>query len=478
MKTFVKPVIAVLVFATICLLMPVFASADDVEVSISPSEITINTSEIGTVDVVVVNNQDVEDTFQVSVWPSTTWAGITPDLEKDKVKISSGSNSTIKLYFSVESSAEEIISTFLVSAKSTNTDETISSSINVKTRKKSLVYISDFALDKSTLNPGDCISIIPSITNDGFITGTYRLQTSVKKGTTILKRFDDDVFEIEGKSIKTLPKTYCFDNYTQPGTYSVDIVLRTDINKFLDSRTTSIKVNEVSNLVFKKSGIYTPFVQMKSITVKNDGNIVEENFNITESVSEFTSRFFYPVDKPTDVKRIGGNTIYIWNVESLAPGEQIEIKYEIRFIILWVSGIGLALLVFFAFSYVYRPRIKKTVRFIGPLKKGKETVVLLEIKNSTINEIKNVVVQDSVSAIATLIEKFDTIAPTVRKSSSGTSLTWKIKSLKPLEERVLTYRIKPKVDIIGSMRLPRATMQFVNKKKETKTVASKSIEIK
>lgn len=479
MNVSTKTIAFVSALLAIFILCPVSVLADDFEVTLSPTDIMINTTDIGTIDILIENNQAVEDTFQISVWPSTTWAGITPDLQKDKVKIAAGANSTVTLYLSVSSSAEEVISTFLVSVSASKLEnQTVSSSVSVKTMKKSAVYISDLAVNKTTLVPGECIEIKPSITNDGFSSGSYRLQTSVVMDSTVLQRFDDDVFDIEGKSIETFPKVYCFEDYVEPGRYSVVISLRTDINSFVDTRTASLKMDEISNLVFKKAGIYTPFVQIKTITVSNDGNVVESDFNVTETVSEFTARFFYPVDEPVETKVVNGNTIYVWNIDSLAPGEQVEIKYEVRFIILWASGIGIALLVFIAFSYAYKPKIKKAVRFLGSMKKGKETVVMLEIKNSTINEIKNIVVEDSISPISSLIERFDTIKPVVKKTSSGTSLIWKIKSLGPLEERVLTYRIKPKVDIIGSMRLPRATMSFTDKKKKIKTVASKSIEIK
>lgn len=468
--------------AVFSLVFPVFASgADDVELIISPDDITINTTETGSVDIIITNNQGVEDTFSLSVWPSTTWYGITPDLGKSNVKIAPESNSTTKLYLSVSSSAQEIISTFLITAKSTTFENiSASSSVSIRVRRKTLVYISDLALDKSVLKPDECINITSSVTNDDIVAsiGYYRLQTTVRKGTCIIRRFEDDVFQLERKSIKTISKSYCFGKYAEPGTYSIEVVLKTYLNKFMDSRTANVKVDEVSNLIFKKSGIYTPFIQMETINIKNEGNIIETNFNVTEAVSEFTARFFYPIDTPTSVKSEGGRVVYSWMVERLAPGEETRVKYEIRYISLWVGGIALVILVFFAFSHAYRPRVKKSVRFSPPLKKGKELVVLLEVKNSTIHEIKNIVVNDSVSAIVSLVEKFDTMSPTIKKSEAGITLTWRMKSLRPLEERVLTYRIKPKVDIIGGMRLPRATMVYVNNKNEKKVVASRSLGIK
>lgn len=466
--------------AVFSMLFPTLVTAiDDVELVISPDDITINTTETRSVDVIITNNQEVEDMFSVSVWPPTPWGGVSPNLEKSRAKIAAGSNHTIKLYLTVSSNAEEIISTFLVTAKSIAFENVITStSINVRVRRKSSVYISDLGLDKYVLEPEGCIIITTSITNMGFSPGSYKLQTTIKKGTSIIQRFDDDIIELEGKSMEPVSNSYCFGKYSEAGTYSVEAVLRTNLNELMDSWKTSIRLNEVSDLVLKKSVIYTPFLQIKTIKIKNEGNVIESDFIVTETVSEFISKFFYPIDAPTSVTEVEDKVVYNWVLESLVPGAETQIKYEIRFISLWISGISLVLVVFFAFSYVYRPRISKTVRFLGPLKRGKEMVVMIEVKNSTIHEMKNIIIRDSVSPIVSLIEKFDTMAPAVKRSEAGITLTWKMKSLKPLEERVLTYRIKPKVDIIGSMRLPRATMEYVNNKKEKKTIASKSIEIK
>jgi len=478
MKRFVPFLIFVTIFS---LLFPVFASAaDDVELIISPDDITINTTETDSVDIIITNNQGVDDTFYISIWPSTTWYGVTPDLGKSNVKIAAGSNSTTKLYFSVSSRAEGP-STFLITVKSkTSKNVSVSSDVTVRVQRKTLVYISDLAVDKSALKPDECINITPSVTNDDIFDSTeyYKLQTTIKRGTDIIQRFEDDIFQLGKKSIKTIPKSYCFGKYAEPGRYSVEVELKTDLNKFMDSMKVDVKVDEVPNLIVKKSGIYTPFIQMETIDIKNEGNMIETNFNVVETVPEFTARFFYPIDTPTSVKSEGGMVVYSWMVERLAPGEEIQVKYEIRYISLWVGGIALVILVFFAFSHAYRPKIKKNVRFLPPLKKGRELIVLLEVKNATIHEIKNIVVNDSVSGIVSLIEKFDTMSPIIKKSEAGTTLTWRIKSLKPLEERVLTYRIKPKVDVIGSMRLPRSTMTYMNNKNEKKVVASRSVEIK
>jgi hypothetical protein len=95
--------------------------------------------------------------------------------------------------------------------------------------------------------------------------------------------------------------------------------------------------------------------------------------------------------------------------------------------------------------------------------------------NNSSNELKDVIVKDLVPPIATVSEKFETLKPVKRKIKTGIELNWRISSLKPGEEVILSYRIVPIVDIVGSLRLPQATVSFVSKGEKKRIVASKPI---
>lgn len=456
------------------------AAAGEVSLSVSPAEISINNTEIKSVDVVVTNNQNSADTFSLSVWPSTEWAGITPNLERDKViGLEPGSSSTVKLYFSVAAEAEPIATNFLVTAKSLVVENaSASATVNVVTMRKTYVYISDIFIDKYSLNPEECMNIRIDVTNLGLNAESYKLSTVVTKDTAPVSRLEDDLLIVDGNSVGSASHSYCAGKYTPWGTYTLSATLKTTLNKLLDTQSKNFKVVEKSGLVYEKSVSYTPFAQIKTITVRNDGNRVERDFYVTESVSDFASKLFYPVTPPASTESADGKTVYSWRIQLLNPGEQTAVTYEIRFISIWISGLVIALVVFVAFTYVYTPRISKGFMMAGPLKRGKEVPVLLELRNSTLYEIRNLVVSDSIPPLASLVEKFDTMKPDAKKTDAGTELVWRIKSLKPFEERVLTYRIKTNVDIIGSMRLPRASMEYLNRKHQAKAVSSKAVELK
>jgi len=451
----------------------------EVAVEMSPSDITINTTETDSVNIVIKNNQASSDTFSLTVWPATTWAGITPNLEKSNVKVSGDSEENVKLYFTVSSDADEIITTFLVTAKSTSNSDIIDSSeVDVRVMRKTSVYVSSVVLDEYVIDQEGCVNMTVDVANSGSSSGPYRLTTKIRKGLDILEEYTNEIDVVDGNSIETVSNFYCFDKYAEAGTYTISSVLKTPLNRQLASKSTTLRISENSNIVVDKSVSYNLFAQVKTITITNEGNVEEKDLAVTETVSNFVDNLFYPMDQPSSSSEENNKVVYSWNIDSISPGEEVVIQYEIRYVSIWFSGLVILIVVSLAFSYVYTPRIRKKFTLIGSLKKGKEIPVLIEIKNSTVHEIKNVEVVDMVPPIAKLVEKYDTLKPNTKKKSSGVELTWKINSLKPLEERVLTYRIKPNVDIIGSMRLPKVEMDYVNNKKEKKSVSSNPVEIK
>ena len=103
---------------------------------------------------------------------------------------------------------------------------------------------------------------------------------------------------------------------------------------------------------------------------------------------------------------------------------------------------------------------------------------MLEVRNRTKHEIRDVEVRDFVPSIARVVERFDTLKPRVKSTGSGTELRWSFESLKARDERVLTYRIKPVVDVIGHLHLPNAHVKYSDRKKIKRMIASKRLAIK
>ena len=468
-------ILPIFVFSILALALPAFAQS--VEVTVSPDYVIVNTSETETVKINVQNNQNVSDTFSVTVWPSIRWGGVTPNLEKYNIKVDANSNYTVELYLTAAGDAEETITNFLITAKSlTNASVMDSASIKVQVVRKTSVYISDIKFDKYTLNPGETLTATITVTDMADTASIpLKLQTNIKSDVEILKRFDYTIGEIEGKSVKTIQHTYRAGKYLSPTIYSVEGLLKDSLNRILDSRSVTFRINKVRNLMQSSSVSYSLFSQIKVITIENEGNVLEEDFYVTESVPLYVKNFFYPEVEPDRIEEKDNRIVYSWHVSALPPGNELTIKYEIRFFSIWLIGLAIIGIVLLAFKYAYSPKIIKKHKLVGKIERGKEITISLEVRNPTLHEIKNVVVSDLITPIARLVKKFDTMRPSVKKTDHGIELIWKIKTLKPMEERVFTYRIKPVVDIIGTLRLPRATITYLDRKKRKKSIASKVV---
>jgi hypothetical protein len=463
-----------------CLAVLTHASlaAGEVSIVLSPSRIILNTSSIGYVDITVVNNQDFQDTFNVVVDPPQL-GGVSLVLDRYNLVTGAHSSQTARVFFTVSQDADDGSKAFDVHVTSiTNGNVLTLDRITVIVQRIATVYLSGLEPDKTPLQTGDCVTIKATITNTGGTSESYRLSTVLRMASEIVKTFDDQTVVVASDSSKDVNFEQCFDRYALGGQYVVTTMLRSQTNKFLDMRTTRFNITEVEDVQYSKSVQYTPFAQIRTITVTNQGNIVERNFSVTEIVSDLAARFFNPVD-PISGKQVDGDkVVYAWNIPELAPGKTTTIKYEIRFVSIWLTGVVIALIVFLAFSYAYKPRVTKKATYSGQVKKGMEIPITVELKNSTLYELRNLTLTDIIPPIASLIEKFDTIPPATRKIESGTELTWKIKNLRPLEERVVTYRIRPTMDVVGSIRLPRAYLEYFDTKNQKKTEGSDIVDMK
>jgi hypothetical protein len=114
---------------------------------------------------------------------------------------------------------------------------------------------------------------------------------------------------------------------------------------------------------------------------------------------------------------------------------------------------------------------------MGFLAKEEEVTISLHVKNKSRKLLNSVTVKDFVPAIATVIKEFGTIEPTIKMKPTGTELTWQVKDIRPREERVLTYKIKPVIEILGSLKLPKAHLVYETKKGRIKRALSKTITI-
>jgi len=450
----------------------------DVQIFLETTQTKIYAGKSGSIEVTVFNNQNFTDTFSITVWPPQL-GDVTTSIENPNLRIKAKSNESTKISFSAPECADESTIQFEVSASSTTTNASASQNILLSVLRAFTVCISDFKLDKyGEIEPNESLKITTYLTNPtSKLSPQFFIQVNIKLENRTVGSFDETIQPILQKSTKIVSYVYNFSEHASPGRYRIEVLLKDELNnlKARKEETINMKiVNKTSTQSWTDVGILSAVTTIK---VKNEGN-VPVPIKITTSIPSFVKNLFFTEFEPTLETSKDGWIEYEWDFESVKPGDEVMIKYEIKLLYVWLFALGTVIVVILAFKFVYGPTVVKKYKPITPTL-GKEITIALEIKNKSRHEIENVEVKDFVPALFEVSERFDTVRPeSIKKVKGGTVLTWKFNLLKPLEERVLTYKIKPKMEISGTFKLPNAYVKYLDRKKEVKSIVSKSILIK
>lgn len=193
-------------------------------------------------------------------------------------------------------------------------------------------------------------------------------------------------------------------------------------------------------------------------TLKNNGNEPYEDVYTVKS-SFFKNIFVTTV--PRAQKQKGQ---LVWAVD-LKPGESELIMYTFNYQPLLI--IAIALIVITLAYIIFRSPVvlKKTATVVATKEGGiSELKVLIEIVNRSRKPIKDIKLIDTVPRIAQLTHDYDigTLKPdkVIKHERKGTLVKWSIDAIDPGEERVISYKIKSKLSILGGVTLPSAAAKF------------------
>jgi uncharacterized membrane protein len=228
-------------------------------------------------------------------------------------------------------------------------------------------------------------------------------------------------------------KVYDTESKTR-GSYSSAITLERNEN-------TEEKINEDTGFLSKTI----------LLTRKNNGNV--KLLQKVEYKKNLFSRIFTKAT-PEPVMESGK---YIWNIE-LEPGEKFtaNIKSNYRPILY-----GL-LIIILDKSVIIRKimfKIKRTTEGLSELK------ILIHLRNGKATTLENVRILDVLPNSLEPTNEFGTLHPSkVQQGTRGRRLIWEIGTLAPHEERIISYKVKSKVRLIGETNLPPSMIQYMNNK--------------
>ena len=445
---------------------------------ITPNEITCFTGETYSLEILIKNQQDFQDDFLISVFPSVL-EGVHLTLEKYYLSIPPNSEKTTRVFISIPDCIKEFTSAFSINVKSMKTNLVQQKNVYLNVKGKA-VCLTGLTLDKKQVNPEETISIEVSLTNPSEAESPLLTLKTVLKdpSNNLVRAFEDKIEKIPPQSTQRILHTYTFGKYASPGNYKVEVSLLDSLNKIVDSTSETFQVNAIYTNEPEKSTTLNVLSSTVRIRIKNEGNAPTPPFYVSESLPLFAKILFQPETKPDKEETVGNSVIYYWYVEKIEPGKEITIVYRISLVNVWILILCIIFLSWVGYRYAFTPAIVKKSSYVGRLEPGKEITISLEVKNKSRHSIHDVTIKDFVPSILKLVGKFDTLRPKLKKTSAGVYLTWKLDSLKPKEERILTYRVKPALEIAGVLNLPKAKMIYLDKKKTKRKSVSKTVSFK
>ena len=214
-----------------------------------------------------------------------------------------------------------------------------------------------------------------------------------------------------------------------------------------------------------------------TITLTNEGN--GDIIDVYKMQKGFFERFFMSFEPGFERFQEDGENYLGWTL-NLAPYESMEIRmvtsHRVPF------GIIVLIIAAIVFYYLLRSPVvvHKSATVLSTKEGGiSELKVLIILKNRSPKPVKGVTVIDKVSHIADVLREFEmgTLHPTkvFRHDKKGTLIKWEVKELDRFEERVLAYKIKSRLSVLGDFRLPVAVVKYKAVSGKEKSTHSNSV---
>ncbi|MBW2988381.1 hypothetical protein DRJ48_04670 [Candidatus Woesearchaeota archaeon] len=457
----------ILLFVLIlCLAIPL-AFAIDVVVKPIPRNYTIiqDSNQYASYDVLIHNPFSYEDTFELNVRDYTwnVWSSPFADYVGGGVDIPPESNYTAHLFLKPLSRKPLGRYNVPLYVKSKMSGATYTTNLIVDIisgipplREYAIGIVASVSMPRS-IDPRESAEMTVFVENlyPRNITGLKLVVSSqlIKTETT---------FDLEPLGKKVLKFPLQFSPNTPPLTDTVKFIFYKD-NQSIKQLETHYSIEGYSNVIKKGDELEKGFLRYtRHIQLYNDGNI-PTRYKLSIKSNPLQRLFIRTTPSHYIVKNQNG-TFMVWDL-SLEPKATTDIVVTQNYTPLFWLGVAVLIILLF-YLFMRSPLVITKEAKVLEVKDGaiSELKVLLHLKNRTKKSLMDIRIADRVPHIATVDKEFDigTIKPDkiVKDSRGGTLIKWTIPCLEPYEERIISYRIKSRLQVLGGFVLPSAMAKF------------------
>jgi len=213
----------------------------------------------------------------------------------------------------------------------------------------------------------------------------------------------------------------------------------------------------------------------------NLGNIDKEHvFRMEISAIEDLFTGFTP--KGSAILREDGKRLRVW-ILKINPNETIDIKAVSNYRIVFYLVI-IIIIVIVSYHILRSPiLVKKTAVSLKKNQGGVSDIkIRVYVRNRSGKPYEDIRIIDKIPHIAEVGEEFHigTIKPSeiIKRSRAATIIKWNLSHLEPFEERLITYIVKSKLMIIGSLKIPSCVVRYKATNGKIKSVYSNIVFLK
>jgi hypothetical protein len=449
---------------TVFLLLCVSAATADSRIDINPVDDRIVFGEKASFDVTVTNLRDQPQAYEISSSGGVRWVVNT---EEDLPVLGGKQSATIRV--SVEPIERFDPGVHLV-------DLVVTSNLGDRTAAELKVYMGPFEAKeylpalRAVIDMSDRIDPRETQSIKIFVENLNPLNLSglIVHTTSEIQQLEmDQVIDLAPGpgTKKTVEFTFKLPDSQQPKDYFLFVQFKRgeEIVKVIEKKFTVLSVLPpfVRDVQEDKKFLKTE----RKIVFTNPGNVKNTQTVILEMGQ--IDRLFTNADPRARFVKEGDVTALAWDIE-LGLNEQATItadtSYRIPVIVLIVLLVGVLLFRIYKSPLSITKAASQVTLQEGSVSGLKVT---LAVKNLGSTVLKDIEIEDHIPAIAHFEKSAEmgtlTHHQVLHGKRGSTFVKWKIGELEGREERLITYKIRSKLNVVGTMQLPRAKAHYIAK---------------
>lgn len=446
--------------------------AEDFSVSIEPLKDRIAADELASFYLTITNNLGTPDDYSLEFSDVGLWelyyTEPLSDYQSGINNIQPNDKYTTKVFLKPMKTVPQgsYSSKVLVKSKTSGKKESgelIVQIISSSTPKQYLPNVHCSVILTNNIDPRQTTDLRVVLTNKN----TRNIEAAeIEFESDLLKNIPPFVTGLKPLEKKELTFPLTFDPLHQPATDTLKTIIKIDQYTFECNKQLFYIIDYTGEFGVKSEEV-SAFMKREEIrTYKNEGNS-KKTQRILEPTSFFKGLFSSSIPEPNEILDMDGQRYRAWEV-TLAPKETMKIELYTNyrpilhfFIVLIIIGV---------FYYLLRApiSIKKIAKNVEMREGGvSEVKIMLSIKNRTGNAIEHLTIHDEIPHLTQLHPEFGsgTLKPekVMKHANGGNVLEWRIDELDPFEERLIVYKIKSNLQILGTFKLPAAIIRYSTK---------------